>query len=335
MKKSLLFICASLLVTSAFAQQILFEPFDYTIGETLSGQTLTGIGTWENFTNGSPDDMLISAEPAWGDFGIPAATGNAIQYRGGGSDLKLAFPEELNAGNAPTVYYSFLINVIDYGGSTPEQYRQVHLLNGSDNVGAALYFRPGSVADTFNVGYSPANIDSETVYDTQDYPYGSQFFIVISYTFDGTVGKMWINPTVGGSEPAEDLTASVTERGRSEFIGISIQASSNARTPDTNVDEIRVGTTWESVTPSGATGSTDDVFASQLNIYPNPANDILNINSDLAIDKVEMFNLLGSNVIGDKALQNNIINISALSKGVYLLRVTSGDAVASRKIIKN
>lgn len=78
--------------------------------------------------------------------------------------------------------------------------------------------------------------------------------------------------------------------------------------------------------------SVDKVFSSKFSIYPNPATTILNISSDVSINKAEVFNLIGKRVAS--GLVNNSINISSLAKGVYVLKLTSGDAVATRKIIK-
>ncbi|WP_405564516.1 T9SS type A sorting domain-containing protein [Polaribacter sp. Asnod6-C07] len=84
-----------------------------------------------------------------------------------------------------------------------------------------------------------------------------------------------------------------------------------------------------------ATASVDDFFNSELNVYPNPAKEFVTISTLEKIDHVEVFNLLGKQVIKTSKLNNNILDVSSLSKGVYLLKLTSGDSVATRKLIKN
>ncbi|WP_298778472.1 T9SS type A sorting domain-containing protein [uncultured Polaribacter sp.] len=331
MKKTLLFIAILFAVNLAFGQQILHEPFDYTVGESLTGQTLTTSNVWVEKNGATSGDMLIVAQPTWSDFGIPLPTGNAVGYEGGGDDLKLPFTE-VNSG---TIYFSFLMNVVTYKDpSSIDIYRQVVLLNSTGNAGPALFIKAGSKDNTFNVGYGSTDTTSKAVFTSTDYDFGTQFFFVISYKFDGTIGKLWVNPTVSAAEPVSDLTLETIDKTRNEFVAISMEASSNARTPNSVIDEIRIGTTWESVI-SDPTASVDEVFSSKFSVYPNPASEFVTISSELEVNKVEIFNLLGKRVISKTILSTGNLDISSLSKGVYLMKLTSGDSVASKKLIKN
>jgi len=68
--------------------------------------------------------------------------------------------------------------------------------------------------------------------------------------------------------------------------------------------------------------------------FLNPANDFVTINSNLSIDKVEIYNLLG-NLVCKSTLDTTNIDISNLSKGVYLLTVFSGTQKSVKKLIVN
>ena len=81
--------------------------------------------------------------------------------------------------------------------------------------------------------------------------------------------------------------------------------------------------------------SVDDFFSSKVSVYPNPVSEFVTISSELEINNIEVFNLLGKRVIGEAKLENNNLNVSSLSKGVYLIKLISGNAVATRKLIKN
>ena len=73
----------------------------------------------------------------------------------------------------------------------------------------------------------------------------------------------------------------------------------------------------------------------QLNIsvYPNPATDIVNINSDKKIDAVQVYSYEGKLLIN--AQQNlNQINVSALPKGNYIMAVQTGKYTKTFKITK-
>lgn len=87
--------------------------------------------------------------------------------------------------------------------------------------------------------------------------------------------------------------------------------------------------------PTAAALSVDDFFSSKVSVYPNPVNEFVTISSELEINKLEIYNLLGKRVISSSKLVDNNLDISSLSKGVYLLKLTSGESVATRKLIKN
>ena len=116
---------------------------------------------------------------------------------------------------------------------------------------------------------------------------------------------------------------------------VRVSLESNSKTPETILDEIRIGNTWESVVTNPSTASVNDVFASKVSVYPNPANEFVTISSAVEINKVEVYNLLGKKVISASKLNNNNLDISSLAKGVYMMKLTSGESVASKKLIKN
>jgi hypothetical protein len=72
-----------------------------------------------------------------------------------------------------------------------------------------------------------------------------------------------------------------------------------------------------------------------FNIYPNPTSDIINLNNinNLTNYSVKLYDIYGKLIIND--LRNvNSIDISNLSKGQYLLNITSEDKIQSEIIIK-
>ena len=66
--------------------------------------------------------------------------------------------------------------------------------------------------------------------------------------------------------------------------------------------------------------------------FQNPANDYVYINSEIAIDKVEIYNMLGA-VVTSTNENTNEIDIKNLSKGIYLLTVYSGSQKSVKKLI--
>jgi len=84
---------------------------------------------------------------------------------------------------------------------------------------------------------------------------------------------------------------------------------------------------------SSATASVNDVFSSKISIYPNPAKEFVQISTNKTITGIEIYNLIGKKVISSSKLTKNKIDVSNLSKGVYVLKVMSNDLVGSRKIV--
>ena len=77
----------------------------------------------------------------------------------------------------------------------------------------------------------------------------------------------------------------------------------------------------------------EDVNLVQNEIYPNPAVESLNIESKGDLVKVEIYDYLGKKVFEDSSVSKNI-DISELSKGVYILKLHSESGTTSRKFIK-
>ena len=72
-----------------------------------------------------------------------------------------------------------------------------------------------------------------------------------------------------------------------------------------------------------STVGISDLYQSfNLSLFPNPVQDILKIDSDEKIDKIEIFNIKGENVI-TIANQVSQISLHHLIPGIYIVKVTS------------
>jgi len=72
---------------------------------------------------------------------------------------------------------------------------------------------------------------------------------------------------------------------------------------------------------------------SEFNIYPNPVKDELFIESELPIKKVEIYSLAGALLLSDNDF-NGKISVSALSKGIYMVRVYTDSGLVTEKVVK-
>lgn len=78
----------------------------------------------------------------------------------------------------------------------------------------------------------------------------------------------------------------------------------------------------------------EDVFS----VYPNPSKSTINFNFPTDINEMELtvFSLLGKNVFKSLIKKNNpTVNISSLSKGLYMVQIKYNDKIQTIKILKN
>ena len=80
-----------------------------------------------------------------------------------------------------------------------------------------------------------------------------------------------------------------------------------------------------------STDIAETEFVSGILIYPNPANDILNIEGADSDCRVSVYSLTGQALIRESG---NCINVSILQSGIYLIKIESGDQSALLKFVK-
>jgi hypothetical protein len=81
-----------------------------------------------------------------------------------------------------------------------------------------------------------------------------------------------------------------------------------------------------------ATAGTEDLSINSFSIYPNPTSDKLYIDG-LVVQDVVIYSVLGKEVV--KISNQNSIDVSSLSKGVYFIKVSDGINASTRKFIKD
>ena len=137
-------------------------------------------------------------------------------------------------------------------------------------------------------------------------------------TNDGTTGSIPFE-----INPGEDITTVlVTPGGFPEEIsynilavdGTTVIASGDA---DNNIES---GTLT-----SSCTLSVEENTLEGFNFFPNPVQDVINLDARTGIENVTMFNLLGQKVLEQKVDGSSTyqLNVSTMAKGTYLMQVTS------------
>ena len=94
-------------------------------------------------------------------------------------------------------------------------------------------------------------------------------------------------------------------------------------------------TTLGNGTDSGADMSLYNATVDRYsNVYPNPANDIVTVQSSFKVKEIEIHNALGQVVLRKEGSQNiETIDVSNLQSGAYIVRIKTQRGFANKKIL--
>ena len=83
-----------------------------------------------------------------------------------------------------------------------------------------------------------------------------------------------------------------------------------------------------------STLSLDDYYLKEdsFSIYPNPSCDRINWSAELKIKRIQISNLLGE-IVMEKIIRNNSLDISSLNTGIYIVKGSTENSVLTSKLI--
>lgn len=237
------YLILTLIITSAAVQgQLLTENFSYT-----AGQAITANG-WTAHSAAGTNAILVTS-PGLTYSGHPGSgVGNAVTMTTTGEDDNRTFAST----NSGSLYFSFLVNLSAV--QTAGDYF-IGVLQNTTIFPVRIYARSDG-AGGFVLGASKGN--STAVYETTSRSLNTTYFVVAKYTFNTAtttddVIDIWVNPALGGTETPgtiPGITGTSTDATSISAVYLRQGTAASAATPQ--VDAILVGTTWASVTPSGA-----------------------------------------------------------------------------------
>ena len=99
----------------------------------------------------------------------------------------------------------------------------------------------------------------------------------------------------------------------------------------TNIDP--ASTFVENEAECEALSLEDNTLELDVFIYPNPTDDYLFIEGNKNPVSISIYNLLAAEVIATSAADK--INVSELSKGIYIIKISDGIDQTDKKFIKN
>ena len=153
----------------------------------------------------------------------------------------------------------------------------------------------------------------------------------ITITYDGTTNTAQYYKN-GSLVSQQNHSVAVNTTGADIRLGTSLAA--NFGNSNFWIDDLKI---YSGVLTSTqiATLSSSDFNTNNLNIamYPNPSNELVNIDLESQIKSIEIYSLQGQKVITATSKQ---VNVSHLSNGVYMVRVEDENgAIATKKLVKN
>lgn len=86
---------------------------------------------------------------------------------------------------------------------------------------------------------------------------------------------------------------------------------------------------------TASSGTEDIIYDSQLHVFPNPAENFINIKHKEIIKSINIFDITGQSIMSyDNNTTSCNINIEKLSKGNYILKIETKDNVIVNKFTK-
>jgi len=325
----------SLLMVGALSFGQISEPF------TTPG-TLNGYNGWIKHSGATAGQLQISS-------GSLSYTG--LSATGGKLSIVSGNTEDVNKPSAANltgvVYYSAVINVLNTTGlaantATGDYFLMTSATSGDGvapnpqvtSFSGRLYVRTGSVADTFNVGVlNNSGGTAAPTFTGTDYAINTPIFIVVKYDLSTNTASLYVNPAIGSSEGTAAATnATGTTAAPAQIAAIAVRQGTS--TGNIEIDELRMNSTWASVTSADLASTKNFDTISGLKLFPNPlSGNVLNVTSNSNADKtIAVYDVLGKNVLNAK-VTNETVNVSALNSGVYIVKITEEGRTATRKLV--
>ena len=242
--------------------------------------------------------------------------------------------------------FSALINVIDITNLSATGFDYfMHFGSTSGNsvtiFPARLGIKQGSSASNFHLGIMNTSGGTYTENMT-DLPYGTTCLVVVKFDIAANTASLWINPTtLGGADPAGATVNATSATTVTAIASVCIRNGYAAApvaggSPNAEIDEIRVGTTFASVTPM-STGINEVSNINKLSVFPVPATSTITISANEPVNQIQIFDLQGRIVKEMNNINTNEtqMDVNSLTNGVYNVVATSKNGnVFNSKLIK-
>lgn len=283
----------------------IIEDFNYVDGSLINNPL------WSNFS-GTSGDLMVSSEQVLVQHGTPS------------EDAQIQF-----AAVSGSVYYALDFTVVNPGSpisGTDNEYFAT-FKDGSFGFSGRLDIVPPSGTGDFSVGIATDGATADSVWAT-DLSYGIKYRATVKFNQDTNIAQLWINAIQ--ETDTSILGADLDDPGRS-IVSFALRQSDSSLNEGILVDNLRIGTTFAET--SLATVKTEILG---FDTYPNPiTNKEFTITSNNAsVKQLSIFNVLGKKVMSTNfSGTKSTIDVSSITAGIYILKVTEEGKTATKKLV--
>jgi pectate lyase len=129
------------------------------------------------------------------------------------------------------------------------------------------------------------------------------------------------------------LVNNVSYTASAGIVTVSLPAGANTITKGSVANLYYISTVYNSTARMSGNDIQETVEAAKLTLYPNPVSGELNISSAKAIQNTEVYNLSGA-LVNSQQGNSNILDMSNLANGSYLVKIYTEEGVTTKIIIK-
>ena len=342
----ILFLLSLFLVIDRASAAGCFEPFadatasggtGYAPGSFLCDQANASGNVWFALTNTpAPPATGFPTIVAGSLFypGLPPSAGNSVFIP---SDAGVMGRMTLNfAVTRGTVYFSFLLKVVDLSGVDSTGTENNYFAGFGDTVGpqnAALVRTATKVlakksGNGFKLGVARnSNKPGDWVFDDMQRNTNEVLFLVGSYNYNDHTANLWINPSAAtfasATPPAPNLTARRGADLNKSGIRAFVLGCRTNPPPGCLIDELRIGTTWNFVTGGLDVAAQPDSLtqnAGTTAIFSTSGIGAPRLHYQWSKDGVDVTD--GGRISGAQSPSLTLSNIVGADAGNYSARIT-------------
>lgn len=290
------------------------ESFPYDAG--------TIIGATQYWTNLNAGDTIVTAANSlfYTNF---TSSGNQATFSGTGAEAFTPYTTTTSG----TLYASFLMSVTSLDNVTTDGTSTYFagLTDAARGYNSRVFIK--KTGTQYQLGLDTAS--TTTNYDATLRNVNDVVFVVLGYDFGTNELKMWIDPSPATFTAATPAT--LTNTPATAYVdlgGFILRQDGAASTPSISFDELRVATT----TPDLFLSVAQNEIAG-LSVYPNPANTILFIETELNdVKNIAIYDLLGKQVLNTTTASTEV-NVANLNSGLYIVKITEAGKTATKKLV--